>query len=258
MKKETREKVKDIVKKFAQKKKKIPFTIEELKKAFPFHTIFFPDEALVSFKQQRSIVTSMGMTLYPNVAVIIAKDKYKEVHRNHEIIRKLDVAKINIIDKIINDLREGRRKPNFDQEMQEIFDTSNRGRSQTVRVIADLFIGNFKPGPLFLEIKSPRPNLDVCAESKKKMLFFRALLLNKNPEAFLAFPYNPFVHREKYAHRFTKMIMDIEKEVLIGEEMWDKLGGEGTYEEILDIIEEVKGELRRQKSQRQERLPNAR
>jgi hypothetical protein len=244
MKEETKEKVKETIKNFAQERRKIPFTIEELKKAFPFHAIFFPDEALISFKQQRSIVTSMGMTLYPSVAVIIAKDEYEEVHRNHEIIGKLDIAKVNVIDKVINDLREGRRKPNFDQEMQEIFSTPNEGRTQTVRVIADLFIGDFRPGPLFLEIKSPRPNLDVCAESKKKMLFFRSLLANKNPEAFLAFPYNPFIYREKYAHPFTKKIMDIEKEVLIGDEMWNKLGGEGAYEELLDIIEEVKEEIK--------------
>ena len=33
--------------------------------------------------------------------------------------------------------------------------------------------------------------------------------------------------------------MDMDKEVLIGEEMWDKLGGSGTFDELLDIIEEV-------------------
>jgi hypothetical protein len=36
---------------------------------------------------------------------------------------------------------------------------------------------------------------------------------------------------------------------LIGEEMWDKLGGEGTYEEILDIVEEIKRELKYRDSQ---------
>ncbi|MDI6903786.1 MAG: TdeIII family type II restriction endonuclease [Methanocellales archaeon] len=244
MKNSTRREVKEVIMNFAQKRRKVPYTIEELKRAFPFHTIFFPDEALISFKQQRGLVTSMGMTLYPKVATIIAKDRYDRVHRDHEIIRELDVAKVSVIDKIVNDLREGRRRPDFDREMQEILTTRNRGKTQTVRVIADLFVGDFKPGPLFLEIKSPRPNLDVCAESKKKMLFFRALLADKNPEAFFAFPYNPFIYREEYRHNFTKQIMDMDKEVLIGEEMWNKLGGKDTYGELLSIIEEVRRGLK--------------
>lgn len=229
---------------FASEITKVPFTVEELKKAFPFHTIFFPEEALISFKQQRSIVTKMGMTLYPKIAEIIAGDQYREVHHDYEIVGELEAAKVNEIDGIINNLRAGRMNPNFDREMQSILSASG-GRKQKVRIIADLFVGDFKPGPLFLEIKSPRPNLDVCAESKKKMLFFRALFADRNPQAFLAFSYNPFVHRERYKHSFTKRIMDMHREVLIGEEMWDKLGGEGTYNELLDIIEEAKKEIRR-------------
>jgi hypothetical protein len=38
--------------------------------------------------------------------------------------------------------------------------------------------------------------------------------------------------------------MDIEREVLIGEEMWDKIGGKGTFDKLLKILEEVKEELR--------------
>ena len=240
MKGKTKRKVKEVVLEFAKSKRRIPYTIEELKKAFPFHAIFFPDEALISFKRQRSLVTSMGMTLYPKVAVIIAKDKHQDVGEDRQIAGELDTAKVRVIDRIINDLREGRRKPNFDEEMNEIATAKPEGRTQAVRVIADLFVGDFKPGPLFLEIKSPRPNLDVCAESKKKMLFFRALLADKNPEALLAFPYNPFIYRKDYKHSFTRQIMDMEKDVLMGDEMWDKLGGKGTYEELITLIEETR------------------
>ena len=77
------------------------------------------------------------------------------------------------------------------------------------------------------------PNLDICAESKKKLLFFRALCEGGNPQAFLAFPYNPYVRRELYGWGVTRRIMDMD------EEMWDKLGGRGTFDELLDIIEEV-------------------
>jgi hypothetical protein len=84
------------------------------------------------------------------------------------------------------------------------------------------------------------PNLDIAAESKKKILTFLALHRGNHPQAYLAFAYNPFISREAYNHPFTSQIMDLEAEVLMGEEFWDKIGGKGTYSELLDVIAEVK------------------
>ena len=64
-------------------------------------------------------------------------------------------------------------------------------------------------------------------------------------EAYLAFPYNLFVYRERYSHSITSRIMDLEREVLIGGEMWDKIGGKGTYNNLLDLLEEIEGGVRR-------------
>jgi uncharacterized protein YeeX (DUF496 family) len=240
MKTETRSKLKATIVSFIQSIAEIPYSTEELKRAYPFHSLLFPGEAIKSFKRQRTIVTKMGQKLIPQIAEIIAKDRYVDVHRNYEIIGQLDVAKIEAIDSIINLLRMGRRRPDHQREIQEILAAKSYNKKE-IRIIADLFIGDFQPGPLFFEIKSPLPNLDVCAESKKKMLLFQAIFENKNPQAFLALYYNPF-YPKKYAHAFTKRIMDLEEEVLIGENMWNKLGGKGTYDELLSIIEEIRTE----------------
>jgi hypothetical protein len=237
MKPETREKLKDVLLSFVRSIVEVPYSIDELKKAYPFHALIFPGEAIKAFKKQRSVVTRMGQQLIPRLAEIVAKDQYDDVHRDHDIVGMLDVAKIEVIDNIINGLRMGRRKPDHQREIEEIL-TAKSDEKREVRVIADLFVGDFKPGPLFLEIKSPRPNLDVCAESKKKMLLFQALFEDKMPQAFLALYYNPYFPGT-YKHSFTRQIMDLDNEVLIGEEMWNKLGGEGAYDELLSIIEEV-------------------
>jgi len=36
--------------------------------------------------------------------------------------------------------------------------------------------------------------------------------------------------------------MDMDKQVLIAEEFWDKIGGHDTYEELLRILAEIKQE----------------
>ncbi len=107
MKESTRDKIKEFTVNFAKGLTEIPFTVDELKRAFPFHTI------------------------------------------------------VNVIDKIANDLRSGRRRPDFDAENDEILQASSDER-ESVKIIADLYIGDIEPGPVFMEIKSPRPNLDVC------------------------------------------------------------------------------------------------
>jgi hypothetical protein len=37
--------------------------------------------------------------------------------------------------------------------------------------------------------------------------------------------------------------MDMEKEVLMGEEFWNRIGGPKAYEELLQIIAEVRSKL---------------
>jgi hypothetical protein len=244
MKPETITKIKNEIIQFS--KEALPeYSIEELRRAFPFHSIFFSDEGLRAFKVQRTLVTRMGMKLYPKIAILVAQDKYSRAFLNYEIEGEADTGMISKADRILDELRTGLRKPDAVKEWNEIINSAS-GERRRHKIRADLFIEDFKPGPLFMEIKSPRPNLDVCTESKKKMLYFKIINFNSEVEAYLAFPYNPFIKRESYSHNFTLQIMDIQREVLIGEEMWDKIGGRGTFDELLGILEQVRRDLRSQ------------
>ncbi len=90
-----------------------------------------------------------------------------------------------------------------------------------------------------MELKTPLPNLDVAAESKRKLLYALAICAREGTsgaQAFLGLTYNPFLSREKYRHSFTRQIMDMDYQVLLGEELWEFIGGPGTYGELLDVI----------------------
>lgn len=219
------------------------YDIEILKRAYPFHRLLFDEVGLVAFKRERSAVTRMGQTLYPELAKLIASERYSDVALDKIIQGNLPNATVSVIDRIVRDLRARQRRPNHTQEMAEILSVGG-GAEVTVRVIADLYIGDFEDGPLFVEIKTPKPNLDICAESKAKILTFKALLRDHYPKAYLAFPYNPFITRAAYAHHFTRQVMDMDAEVLMAEEFWDTIGGKGTFDELLLIIEAVGDEIR--------------
>ena len=222
--------------------------IQAIRKAYPFHAAIFSENAILYSKQERSIVTRMGMKLFPTLAKAVAQDRYSKVYTEYHIEAKIDSGCLSRIDTIVNELRAGggRRVPNHSEEMESI-NSSQNGKPTEDRIIADLYVEDYKDGPLFMEIKTPMPNLDICAESKKKILKFEAI--SKKGRGYLAFAYNPYISREKYAHSFTKSVMDLEKEVLMGSEMWNKLGGRETYGELLKVVNKV-GESKRRESTR--------
>ena len=52
--------------------------------------------------------------------------------------------------------------------------------------------------------------------------------------------YNPYgTSRAGYKHSFTMRYMDMKNQVLIGKEFWDLVGGQGTYQAVLEIYREV-------------------
>lgn len=242
MKAETGRELKEYIISFINKQVgRFPYTIEELKKAYPFHSLFFPDEALKAFKIQRSLVTKMGQILFPNLAAIILREAYNDVHVNWKVQAVLEAAKLNLINEILDGLDARKRKPDAIQEMQEITDIKG-GEIQPAQITADVYVGDFKLGPLFLEVKTPQPKKEDCVRSKRRLLIFRGYYVNRNPQAYIAFYYNPYIEREKYNWWPTLQILDVNNEVLIGQEMWDYLGGPGTYEHILQIVEEISRE----------------
>jgi hypothetical protein len=237
----TREQIRMLVSRFVRSIPKInKDEIAQVRRAYPFHTAIFSEEAMLYSRQERSVVTKMGMTLFPSLARIVASDRYQDVRTEFSLSREVDSGSLAKINSIMNDLRQGGRKriPNHETEMASIFSSEN-GRKAEARVIADLFVGDYRPGPLFMEIKSPLPNIDVAAESKKKILLFELMMKQRRGRGYLAFAYNPYITRNAYAHSFTKTIMDMDKEVLMGSEMWDKLAGEGAYEELLGVLSEA-------------------
>ena len=89
-----------------------------------------------------------------------------------------------MIDQIVTELRTPRRRrettrePCHEDEVSDILNSPGGGRTNRA-VTADLYIEDFDGGPLFVELKSPRPNLDVAAESKRKILYYLLIMDRK-------------------------------------------------------------------------------
>jgi hypothetical protein len=246
MKESTRREVARLVSSFIDSIPEIDETrLAEIRQAKPFQAAIFSEEALLYSAQERSIVTRMGQRLFPALARVIASDKYSDVQSEYIVAGQIDAGSLAQIDTIVGELREGggKRRPNHIEETK-LIRASSTGKTVETRVIADLYVGDYKEGPIFMEIKSPMPNIDVCAQSKHKILVFEEMKRKQNGRGYLAFAYNPYITRQAYKWSFTKTVMDLRDEVLMGSEMWDKLGEEGTFKELLEVLDET-GEAKR-------------
>ena len=249
----TQETVYEVLREFAfsQIPKMSKWNLADIRQGYPFHQLFFPEEAILAARVERSVVTSMGTKLYPALAEAIAGSRFRRVFVEHVVEGPVNDAAINMIEQIVTELRtspskrETPRQPDHEGELRDILNSRGGGQS-TRAVTADIFIEDFDDCPLLIELKSPLPNLDIAAESKRKLLYYLTIMNRRGistSKAFLGLTYNPHITRDQYNHPFTKRIMDMDKQVLIGSELWNYIGGPGTYASLLSLIERVRQEL---------------
>ena len=209
----------------------------------PFLSTLIQDkEKVASYSFIHSIATSLGMSLYEMISVILAKPISEVAKRNVKVEGTLSPAQKEAISKIVNELREGIRKVNQEKEIAEVLKADAKGgKNQKDNQIADFFMKRDNK-EYYFEIKTVKPNIDVFTKSKVKLLEWMARK-QKPIKAILAFPYNPY-HPEPY-NRFTEQgVVEHGKEFLIAEEYWDFVGGKGTYEKLLKIFDEIGKEFK--------------
>jgi hypothetical protein len=206
------------------------------------------NEKIAAYSFIHSLATTLGMSIYEDVSVIIAKSNSNECFRNYGVGGVLSKAQGTIIKQIITELRNGERKANIKNETIEILRaTSHGGRFQKAGNIADFYMKRGNVEYLF-EIKTVKPNIDIFEKSKTKLLEWIAR--KRMPiKVFLAFPYNPY-HPQPYA-RFTETgMMDPHNDFLVGDEYWNFIGGENTFTQLLETFAEVGKEFKERLQQK--------
>lgn len=212
--------------------------------SMPFHYRLLGKDRMALFSFVHSINTMLGQSIFEHVGKIIAeknnlevKDQYKDFSG---FISSEAVLKI---DEIMREIKTATRKPNKENETKEILEVANKGNlGKEIKKRIDLFIKTKNNEECFIEIKTAKPNIDVFKAVKRQMLEWIAMRGSKNSIAkiktIVAIPYNPY-EPEPYERWTLQGLFDLEKEVLVGKEFWDFLGGENAYEDLLDVFEEA-------------------
>ena len=205
----------------------------------PFHEAIIPPEILRVSSFERSFSTKLGIT-FEECARLIAIQTFPVAQRGYKASGKMLTAAAAKIEEIVSFINEG-QTPDFPALIVQVLQISD-GELVERPAIADLYLQDQTGREYFFEIKSPRPNKGQCLEVTERLLRIHAITRKNRPDvnAYFAMAYNPYgTCLEDYRHSFSRQYLDMQNEVLLGENFWAVVGGEGTYQELLGIYQEV-------------------
>lgn len=217
--------------------------------SMPFHFRLLGKDRMALFSFIQSVNTTLGTSIFEQVGKIIAEPNSKRaIGQYREFNGYISSEAVLKIDSIMRELRSASRKPNKEQETEEILSIANKGNmGRKINKRVDLFVEAKDGTEHYYEIKTAKPNINEFTSIKKQLLEWVAMRGSDDPKikikTIVAIPYNPY-EPQPYERWTLQGLFDLEKEVLVGKEFWDMLGGEGTYENLLKIFEQAGVELR--------------
>lgn len=214
----------------------------------PFHEKFLSKERIRETSFFHSCSTTIGVTLFQNIAYLIAKGNrnFKKAEAPKDIKSNFSNEAKSIIEDIIFDLGRKqddpkKRIPDIKKEIPEVLEVSPKSGSISAQR-ADLFLTNLKDNEIYIEIKTTKPNKGESEKIKRSLLKIVALR-NKLVKVLCGVAYNPYEPKE-FAWPLPLNYLKLSEDLLVGKQFWDFLGGNGTYEELLDVFGEAGKELK--------------
>jgi len=214
----------------------------------PFHYRLLGKDRYAMFSFIQSVNTTFGLSIWEQVAVILAKGAGSYAERQYKLLGSIDSDMEGLISEIHYKLRKGEIAASKIDETEQIRRKIQKGEAKVdPDSVVDLFVKRDDEENYF-DITSAKPNMKEFVALKLKLLRWTALRLSQDNQAKaytrLAIPYNPY-HPEPYERWTLKGLYDLDRnEILVGESFWNFVAKADIYMQLLDVFEEVGKELR--------------
>ncbi|MFS0918557.1 TdeIII family type II restriction endonuclease [Brevibacillus sp. 179-C 1.1 NHS] len=216
----------------------------------PFFTAIFSEDKVLTASLVHSFYTTFGMSIYEQLAIMLAKSAGYHVERQYKLEGDIDLRTSNLIDEMWeHDKTHG--SADKLEELEKIRASIYPARDVQVQIdsVVDIFIKKPSGEEYYIDVKTVKPNKGEFEYHKRKLLRWAGYRYSVDRQAnvstYLAIPYNPF-HPEPY---ITKMwgkakCMDANHDLLVQDDFWNLVGGsDTTYDNLLDIFRQVGREL---------------
>lgn len=191
--------------------------------------------------------TALG-NWHEGIAKIIGKKNFttaEKLQGSNKLKGKITREALRKIENILSNLDSVIQEPDNKKETSEIFSLSLSGETEDRIQTVDLYLKSNNGEEVYFEIKGPKPNKNEMRAAKRDLLEIFGIRASegKKVKIFLGMYYNPY-YPEEYKRWTCLKFFDLGKDFLIGKDFWDFIGGEGTYEQLIKIYENVGEEVR--------------
>ena len=223
---------------------KDPFIKEKHHSSKPLYSALVPDEIFKGSHFERRFVTPFG-GVWERLAKVVATENHGHCSMGHSVNGVVGSESLRRIQEVLNNLEHNQKgevkiKPDWAKELEYI--KQGGGDPIPVSVTCDIFIYNEETQTKYaFELKAPLPNSDQTKVSKEKMLKLLAMEPKQVDHAFYALVYNPYGKKSDYKWTFPMRWFNMHEDasVLIGNEFWDLIGGEGTYKTFITEVNKL-------------------
>jgi hypothetical protein len=219
-------------------------------KAMPFHTSLLGKDRMALFSFIHSLNTNFGTSMFEPVAVLLGRGLFRAVESQCIAGEKISSEAHLVIQRILDELSAANREPDKQREIEEIRVVCQTGTMHKVKPTkVDVKMIAHSGEMYLIDIKTAKPNAGAFKEFKRTLLEWVAATLAIDPQckvhSLIAIPYNPYAPKP-YKRWTIRGMLDMDRELKVAEGFWNFLGGDGTYESILNIFEEVGIEMRQE------------
>jgi type II restriction enzyme len=216
--------------------------------SMPFHTRLLGKDRMALFSFIHSLNTNFGTSIFEPVAKALASANFQSALSQQVAGTKISSEAHNVIQNIMDNLATASSNPDKPAEIELIRSVCQQGEMRAVRLTKVDIKLVAHDGTLYLfDLKTAKPNVGGFKEFKRTLLEWAAATLADNPSAnvqtIIAIPYNPYAP-QPYNRWTMRGMLDLQNELKVAEEFWNFLGGQGAYQQLLDIFESVGIELR--------------
>ncbi|MFA5512680.1 MAG: TdeIII family type II restriction endonuclease [Candidatus Kapaibacterium sp.] len=209
----------------------------------PFHARLLGKDRLALYAFIHSLNTNFGTTIFEPVALTLASTNFQEASSQQIAGEVISSESQLVIQRIMDELSVSSIDPNKENETEALRQVCQSGvmrKIKTTRV--DLKLINHDNVIYLIDIKTAKPNAGGFKEFKRTLLEWTAIILAINPnaqvESMIAIPYNPY-EPQPYKRWTMRGMLDLSRELKVGVEFWDFIGGEGAYVNLLNLFEKV-------------------
>lgn len=216
---------------------------EKKANVMPFQVRLLGRDRVALFSFIHSISTSLGQDFLEDTAVIVARSHFATAVKQYSLGKAISSDAQRVIQTLIDGLANGRILPNKADEVSQVLAAAQSGTAEeTETPLVDLFLQSHDGEEYFIELKTVKPNKEDFKSFKRMLLEWVAIRGRANPTAkihtLLALAYNPTEPRP-YNWMTSGKMLDGKNDLLVAKDFWDFLGGNNTYEDLLDVFEQV-------------------